>query len=304
MRSLMIKHLIMDVDGSLTDGKIYIGPNGEAMKAFSVKDGFAINTILRNNKIEPIILTARESSIVENRCKEIGIKKIHQGISNKLNFLKTLLLSHGLNSSAYFGDDITDLDCMLLIKEEGGVVGCPADAAREVKVVSDYICFNKAGNGALREFVEWLVAPKLDLLEMSRKINFAFDHLQRISLQEVSYGNEVFVNDEFYYTVLNYKTIPENKAKLESHREYAEIQIVIGGQEYLDITDVSRLTPVDSYNIEKDTQLWNAPSRMSRLLLKTGSYIVLYPENAYRCAISVNDKLEEVIKIVGRVKLS
>ena len=60
----MIKYLVMDVDGTLTDGKIYMGPNGEAMKAFSVKDGYVINYILKPHEIRPVIITARTGSIV------------------------------------------------------------------------------------------------------------------------------------------------------------------------------------------------------------------------------------------------
>ena len=67
MKYNIIKYLVMDVDGSLTDGKIYMGPNGEAMKAFSIKDGYAFNYILKPNNIVPIILTARKSAIVQNR---------------------------------------------------------------------------------------------------------------------------------------------------------------------------------------------------------------------------------------------
>ena len=79
----MIKYLIMDVDGTLTDGKIYMGPNGEAMKAFSVKDGYAINFILKPAGIVPIIITARTSQIVKLRCDELGIEKVYQGNLNK-----------------------------------------------------------------------------------------------------------------------------------------------------------------------------------------------------------------------------
>lgn len=74
----MIKYLIMDVDGSLIDGKICMGHNGEAMKAFSIKDGYAINSILKPNDTVPVILTARKSAIVQNRCEELGIKEVHQ----------------------------------------------------------------------------------------------------------------------------------------------------------------------------------------------------------------------------------
>lgn len=86
----MIKYLIMDVDGTLTDGKIYMGPNGETMKSFSVKDGMVINCILKPMNIVPVIITARNSSIVQNRCDELGIKEVYQGKLNKLITLKEM----------------------------------------------------------------------------------------------------------------------------------------------------------------------------------------------------------------------
>ena len=67
----MIKYLVMDVDGSLTDGKIYMGNFGESVKAFSIKDGYAINHIIRPAGIEPVIITGRTSQIVEKRCEEL-----------------------------------------------------------------------------------------------------------------------------------------------------------------------------------------------------------------------------------------
>ena len=78
-----IKMLVMDVDGTLTDGKIYIGPQGEVMKAFNVKDGYAIKHILPEMGIIPVIITGRTSAIVEYRAKELGITQ--QGVSRRLS---------------------------------------------------------------------------------------------------------------------------------------------------------------------------------------------------------------------------
>ena len=75
----MIKFLVMDVDGTLTDGKIYMGSNGEVMKAFNIKDGCGIAMVLPKYGITPVIITARESKILENRCKELNITELHQG---------------------------------------------------------------------------------------------------------------------------------------------------------------------------------------------------------------------------------
>lgn len=151
----MIKYLVMDVDGTLTDGKIYMGDDGEVMKSFSIKDGYGIHDILIPAGIIPIIITGRTSKIVENRCSEIGIKQIHQGVSNKIE--KLLSITSDLFNVAYVGDDINDLPCMEQIKNAGGLVGCPADAVQKVKNIADFICTKNGGDGAVREFIEWLI---------------------------------------------------------------------------------------------------------------------------------------------------
>ena len=151
----MIKYLVMDVDGTLTDGKIYMSPTGEAMKAFDIKDGCGIHDILIPAGIVPVIITGRRSDIVLNRCKELGIEEIHQGSNNKTSTL--LSVTSDLSSVAYIGDDINDLIVMKEIKDAGGIIGCPADAVEKVKKVADYVAINNGGNGAVRDFIEWLV---------------------------------------------------------------------------------------------------------------------------------------------------
>lgn len=150
----MIKYLVMDVDGTLTDGKIYMGNDGEMMKAFNIKDGCGIHDILIPAGITPVIITGRSSKILENRCKELGITNLHQGIRNKIE--KLLTITTDLSTVAYIGDDINDLSCMERIKEAGGLVGCPADAVQKVIMLSDFVSKKKGGNGAVREFIEWI----------------------------------------------------------------------------------------------------------------------------------------------------
>lgn len=151
----MIKYLVMDVDGTLTDGKIYMSPSGEAMKAFNIKDGCGIHDILIPHKVIPVIITGRDSQIVLERCKEIGINEIYQGVKNKIETLRELVLD--LSYVAYIGDDINDIPCMKAVKEAGGKIGCPADAVRDVIELADYIANKNGGEGAVREFIEWLV---------------------------------------------------------------------------------------------------------------------------------------------------
>lgn len=155
MKKKSIKYLVMDVDGTLTDGKIYMGNDGEVMKAFNIKDGCGIHDILIPAGITPIIITGRSSRIVENRCGELGINEIHQGVSNKIEKLRSI--TDDFSTVAYIGDDINDLSCMKPVKEAGGVIGCPKDAVEKVKAISDFISANNGGEGAVREFIEWIL---------------------------------------------------------------------------------------------------------------------------------------------------
>lgn len=155
-----IKYLVMDVDGTLTDGKIYMGENGEVMKAFNIKDGYAISRILPEHGIIPIVITGRKSKIVENRCKELGMTAIHQGCLDKKRKLLEVLERYDEDTSgeripscACIGDDILDIPLM----EICGLSGCPQDACDEVREIATYICKFKGGEGAVREFVEWIL---------------------------------------------------------------------------------------------------------------------------------------------------
>ena len=153
--------LIMDVDGTLTDGKINIGNNGELFKSFDVKDGYAISSILPKYNIIPVIITGRESIIVENRCRELGITELYQKCLEKHQAM--LQAAHKYNiipekdgilyNVAYIGDDAPDLECMKAVE----LSGCPADAYEEVLNTAKYVCKHNGGNGAVREFIEWII---------------------------------------------------------------------------------------------------------------------------------------------------
>lgn len=298
----MIKYLIMDVDGTLTDGKIYMGPSGEAMKAFSIKDGMVINYVLKPSGIIPVVITARNSSIVQHRCNELGIEEVYQGKLDKLTILKGIVGEHGIGSCAYFGDDILDLKCMNPIKEAGGIVACPADSVREVKAVSDYVCVSKAGEGALREFAEWLVSDRADENRIKNRVKFAVEYLKELKVTEADAGKRINVNDDFYYSVQSYDTRPAKECKLESHRKYIDIQIMVFGEESMDFVDVARLSLKEEYDETKDIMFWNVPIRMSKTTLVAGDCIVLYPETAHRGAQNLIET-KHVLKIVGKVRI-
>ena len=156
-----IKLLIMDVDGTLTDGKIYMSNSGELFKAFDIKDGCGIHDVLPSIGIVPVVITARNSEIVLNRCKELNITECYQGVRNKSEKLIEICEKYNLLSSdgrylevAYIGDDIIDLAIMSMC----GFTACPIDAVDEVKKSVNYVCKNKGGYGAVREFIEFLKA--------------------------------------------------------------------------------------------------------------------------------------------------
>lgn len=159
MNTDSIMYFVMDVDGTLTDGKIYIGSKGELIKVFNVKDGYAISNILIPNKILPIIITGRKSKILERRCKELRVMYLFQGIKDKKKCLDKILNSQKATyrNVAYIGDDINDIECMKIVKIQGGKVGCPSDAVNQIKEISDFISVKNGGDGAVREFVEWII---------------------------------------------------------------------------------------------------------------------------------------------------
>jgi 3-deoxy-D-manno-octulosonate 8-phosphate phosphatase (KDO 8-P phosphatase) len=146
--------LIMDVDGTLTDGKIYVSSQGELMKAFNVKDGLGIAK-LHSKKIIPVIITGRNSEIVIQRAKELNITEVIQGVNDKVKVLKQVVEKYkcDLNETAYIGDDENDLECMKIC----GVNGCPSDAEEDIKKNSDFICTKRGGDGAVREFIEYIL---------------------------------------------------------------------------------------------------------------------------------------------------
>lgn len=151
-----VKMLVMDVDGTLTDGHIYIGSEGEMMKAFHVQDGYAIAHILPKKDIVPVIITGRSSSIVARRAAELKISRLYQGVADKLYVLKEVAAELGLSADeiAYIGDDMNDLDCIAYC----GHTACPADAVPAVQQAVDYVCSRNGGRGAVREFIDQIVS--------------------------------------------------------------------------------------------------------------------------------------------------
>ncbi|WP_294094312.1 HAD-IIIA family hydrolase [uncultured Cetobacterium sp.] len=150
----MIKLIVLDVDGTLTDGKLYVSNSGDEMKAFNVKDGLGITQAIAQGK-EIAIITGKTSHIVTKRCEELGIKEIHQGIKNKIATLNSILEKHNISyeNVAYMGDDLIDLAVMKKCK----LAAAPKDSVEEILAISNFISNKNGGDGAVREFIEYIL---------------------------------------------------------------------------------------------------------------------------------------------------
>lgn len=152
-----IKLLLLDVDGVLTDGGIYIDDRGVETKRFDVRDGQGI-VLLRRAGIEVGFITGRSSNIVRLRARELGVKIIHQGVQKKLDAYKRVKRNSGLTDEfiAYVGDDIADIP----ILRQTGLAIAVRDAWRETKPHADYVTSARGGRGAVREIAELLLGAR------------------------------------------------------------------------------------------------------------------------------------------------
>lgn len=149
-----IKILVLDVDGTLTDGKLYMDDKDNALKAFNVRDGFAIVNWLKLGG-EVAIITGKSSNIVERRAKELGIKYVVQGSKNKTQDLKKILerLNLSFENVAYMGDDLNDIGLMKKI----ALPACPHDAVLEILEICKFISNKNGGEGAVRDLLEHIM---------------------------------------------------------------------------------------------------------------------------------------------------
>lgn len=169
-----IKAFAFDVDGVLTDGTMISTLEGDLLRTFNAKDGFAIR-MCDIHKYPIGIITGGESDSILKRFMGIGIKpeNIFQKIRNKVPFFMEFCKNNGLSPEevAYIGDDIPDLDVLKIC----GLSVCPGDAANEVKAICDYISLYPGGKGCVRELIE-------QVLKVQGKWVFeAIEHEQRWS---------------------------------------------------------------------------------------------------------------------------
>jgi 3-deoxy-D-manno-octulosonate 8-phosphate phosphatase (KDO 8-P phosphatase) len=148
-----LKIIILDVDGTLTDGTVTYGDNNLESKTFCVKDGLALKGLTKLG-FAVYFLTGRTSEAAERRAKELNAVAI-QGIDDKKTELINLLESKNISPSecAYIGDDLNDYAAMKLC----GFKACPADAAREIREICDYVSPFCGGKGAVRDICEHIL---------------------------------------------------------------------------------------------------------------------------------------------------
>ena len=149
-----VRAAIFDVDGCLTDGRIYIGEHGESVKAFSTLDGHGIKLLARAG-IEPVVITGRDTPAVRRRCADLGIVHAFHGIHDKLAAAERVLalLGLGWHELAVIGDDWPDLPLMVRC----ALAGAPAQAHAEVQAAAHHVTAMPGGQGAAREFCDVLL---------------------------------------------------------------------------------------------------------------------------------------------------
>ena len=162
---MSIKLIVMDVDGTMTDGSIIYSQSGEELKAFDVKDGLGIVSWGKLGR-ETAIITGRDSAIVTKRAKELRIDYIRQGVKSKVDALFDIakLAKVSMSEVAVIGDDWNDYEMMKI----ASISFAPQDATEPIKQIADYILKSPGGKGAVREMIDILIEKEGLALEMQR----------------------------------------------------------------------------------------------------------------------------------------
>jgi 3-deoxy-D-manno-octulosonate 8-phosphate phosphatase (KDO 8-P phosphatase) len=156
-RACKVRMLILDVDGVLTDGKLYFDHNGQETKAFNTRDGMGMKA-LQKVGIEVAVITGRTSGAVTHRMSQLGIEHVYQGREKKLDALLDLLNKTGLDAQqvCFVGDDWIDLPVLMRV----GLAVAVADAEEQVKQQAHWITPGKGGDGAVREVCNLILAAQ------------------------------------------------------------------------------------------------------------------------------------------------
>jgi len=149
-----VKLLVLDVDGVMTDGRLYYHDDGTESKAFDVRDGHGIK-MLKQAGIETALISGRSSPLVEKRAADLGIKDVVQGVRDKVPVLEKLLSEKKvkIEETAYVGDDVVDLPVMNRVRFAVAV----ANASEYLFDIAHYVTLARGGRGAVREVAELIL---------------------------------------------------------------------------------------------------------------------------------------------------
>ena len=156
-RAARIALVVTDNDGVLTDATVYVGPSGEAMKLYSVRDGMGVER-LRNADIATAVLTREPPTLIAPRAHKLELRYLWTSVRDKRAHLTQILAETGLgvDQLAYIGDDVNDLGIIAAFGG-AGLTAAPGDAMPEVRGAVHYVCEATGGRGAFREVAEWLL---------------------------------------------------------------------------------------------------------------------------------------------------
>jgi 3-deoxy-D-manno-octulosonate 8-phosphate phosphatase (KDO 8-P phosphatase) len=156
-RAQNVKMIIMDVDGTLTDGSLLLLPDGEEIKSYNVRDGMGI-LLAHLAGLKTGIITGKTSKALEHRAERLKIQELYQGILDKKSVLFEILEKHKLQAEdiAYIGDDLGDLEVIQI----AGLAASVADAHPLIIENSHYHCRLEGGQGAVREFIEFIMTAQ------------------------------------------------------------------------------------------------------------------------------------------------
>jgi 3-deoxy-D-manno-octulosonate 8-phosphate phosphatase (KDO 8-P phosphatase) len=156
-KARLVRWLVLDVDGVLTDGRIILDGGEGEWKAFDVRDGHRLVMAARCG-IRTVFLTGRSSAVVERRARELGVHRVFQGALEKGAVMERFMREEGAarEETAYLGDDVVDLPAM----RRAGLAAAVGDAVAEVQAAADWVAAAPGGRGAVRELVEFILAAQ------------------------------------------------------------------------------------------------------------------------------------------------
>jgi len=166
-RARAVKMVLMDVDGTLTDGTLIVLPDGEELKSYHVRDGMGI-LMAHLAGFKTGLITGKTSRALTFRAERLRIQEVHQGVLDKQKILDEILGRHGLTKEevAFIGDDLGDLPVLKRV----GLAAAVADAHPRVKEHSHYLCRLAGGKGAVREFLEFIFEAQDKWPEIQEKL--------------------------------------------------------------------------------------------------------------------------------------